>query len=98
MISTIIATALLAFIAGAACFIAGCIFWDTKYVPSPKNLIISDATREFLEKNDYQINIFQSVTDEGALSIWVKDNKINGDASEPMILVNPKKRTLKVLG
>lgn len=96
MILTVIVTTLLEIALAALCFTAGCVYWDMQTVPSPTNFFISDTAKDLLKKNNYKLYVGKSHEDEDTIVLWLRN--LNSELyDEPIVLINPKKRTLEVL-
>lgn len=96
MILTVVVTALLEVALAALCFTAGCVYWGVQNVPSPTNFFISDAAKDLLKKNNYKLYINKSHENEDTIVLWLRN--VNSELyDEPIVLINPKKRTLEVL-
>ena len=95
MILTVIVTTLLEIALAALCFTAGCVYWDIQNIPSPTNFFISDATKDLLKKNNYELYVDKSYKDKDTVVIWLR-NANSKLYDEPIVLINPKKRTLEV--
>ena len=96
MILTVVVTALLEIALAALCFTAGCVYWDIQNVPSPTNLFISEAAKKLLKNNNYKLHVNKSHEDEDEIVLWLQ-NANSKSYDEPIVLINPKKRTLEVL-